>query len=201
MCPLLKWRESPRAIAQSGLMLLSCALALTLFHGLRAESKNAYGDGTNRASSAAVKPTCPALDHAKITCPMWDPAQKNGGPDVDARVRWIHRHQNPPASSQGCDELNYLFRAHHEYIGFGADVYLVMVSTLYMALYSDRIFLVDNNVPFRYADCEPQTWQCYFLPLSRCTIADVEASVEAGRRSYGSDYLNAYYPGQQGASS
>jgi hypothetical protein len=61
-------------------------------------------------------------------------------------------------------------------------------------LYSDRIFLLNDNVPFRYANCSSdsasssmlQTWECYFMPLSRCTLRDAERI-----GLYGEDYLNA----------
>ena len=172
------------------LVMLTCALVLHLINQSVQEQRGMEtGMAAGVLQATIANRACAALQHAKITCPAWDPAQEDGGVDVDLRVRWIHRHQNP--SSKSCDEVNYLFRSHNDYIGFGADVYLMMVSTLYMALYSDRVFLVDGNVPFRYADCEPQSWQCYFLPLSRCTIADVEASVKNGRRAYGGDFLNA----------
>jgi hypothetical protein len=134
---------------------------------------------------------CPALKYATITCPTWDDQQDDGGSDVDYRVRWIYDHQNPRESS--CEDVNYLFRSHLDYIGFGGDIYLVLASALYLALYSDRIFLLNNNVAFRYANCSSgpdtttiQTWECYFMPLSRCTIQDAE---QIGQ--YGEDYLNA----------
>ena len=175
-----------------GVVLMASMVAVMVLHAWW-EARVLRGDDAALASGghsylSALLPTCPALAHAKITCPTWDPAQEDGGPDADLRVRWIARHQN--ARGRGCDEVNYLFRSHHDFIGFGAGVYLNLVSSLYMALYSDRVFLLDDATPFRYADCEPQTWECYFLPLSRCTTADVEASIESGRRSYGGDFLN-----------
>jgi hypothetical protein len=133
---------------------------------------------------------CPALRYATITCPTWDDQQDDGGSDVDYRVRWIYNHQNPKYS---CEDVNYLFRSHLNYIGFGGDIYLVLASALYLALYSDRIFLLNDNVPFRYANCSSapgstmlQTWECYFMPLSRCTIRDAERIGQ-----FGEDYLNA----------
>jgi hypothetical protein len=141
-----------------------------------------YGRHTNQ---------CPALQYATITCPTWDVHQDDGGVDVDYRVRWIYNNQNPRGRS--CEDVNYLFRSHLDYIGFGGDIYLVLASALYLAMYSDRIFLLNDNVPFRYANCSSdpasstmlQTWECYFLPLSRCSIRDAE---RIGR--YGEDYLN-----------
>jgi hypothetical protein len=110
-----------------------------------------------------------------MTCPVWDPKQPSGGSDLDHRIQWIHQHQNPP----DCSEANYLIRALTPRIGFGANWVLSVESTMYIALYSQRVFLLDPLVPFRYANCSTRGMECYFEPLSRCTATDAEAIVEA----------------------
>lgn len=46
-----------------------------------------------------------------------------------------------------------------------------------------RIFLLDPTVPFKFATCENKTWDCYFEPLSNCTIQDAE--MIAAKHGYG----------------
>ena len=134
---------------------------------------------------------CQALQYADLTCPTWDPDSEDGGPEVDYRVRWIDNHQNARNGNRSCQNSNYLFRPfQRDGIGFGANVYLVVQSSLYIALYSDRIFLFEPEVPFGYGGCTEQNWECYFQPLSRCKTEDAEAIVAANGGEYGEDHLN-----------
>ena len=68
---------------------------------------------------------------------------------------------------------------------------MVIVSSMYAALYSNRVFLLEPESPFRYANCTDQSWECYFQPLSRCTVNDTIEVAETLGHGYGSDLTNA----------
>lgn len=131
---------------------------------------NSATGAASRRAGAAAPAQCASARYEKMTCPSWDPAVPDGGPDVDYRLRWMYQHQHP----QNCSEENYLIRALTPRIGFGANMVLTMESSMYMAMYTNRIFLLDPDRPFRYADCQDKQWDCYFQPLSNCTIRDAE---------------------------
>jgi hypothetical protein len=124
---------------------------------------------------------CPSMRYARFNCPVWDPEEPDGGSGVDARVRWVQAHQNP----RDCGSANYLIRGLVPIIGFGANIKLTVESTMYIALYTNRIFLLDTDLPFRYANCSSRDWSCYFEPLSKCTTADADAVVKSEGYHYG----------------
>jgi hypothetical protein len=128
-----------------------------------------------------MEETCPSMRYARFNCPIWDPEEPDGGSGVDARVRWVHAHQNP----RDCGSANYLIRALNPRIGFGANIKLTVESTMYIALYTNRTFLLDPDFKFRYANCSSRDWSCYFEPLSNCTVDDAEAIVGANGGEYG----------------
>jgi len=140
-----------------------------------ANSSSNGGNSTMNAAPIVDEQACPALRYAHVNCPVWNNSHDDGGPGVDYRVRWVHKNQNPP----NCSQANYLIRGFTHWIGFGANVALTVESTMYIALYSHRIMLLDPNTPFRHSHCEEKTWECYFQPLSHCTIADAEAIVKS----------------------
>ena len=162
------------------------------------EDRDNHGGGTGRIHRTwssfyhgARLHQCQALQYAKLTCPSWDPDFEDGGEGVDYRVRWIDNHQNARNDNRSCQNSNYFFRAFHGQIGFGANVYMVVQSSLYIALYSNRIFLLEPEVPFLYGGCKDHNWECYFQPLSRCTAGDAEAIVAGTGSEYGDQHLNA----------
>jgi len=161
-------------VYQSNPLSLSSPAALHSTMVIRPQDVNTTGDSNSNTNA------CPALQYATVNCPVWDSEAKDGGTGVDYRVKWIHQKQNP----ENCSDANFLIRALVPRIGFGANVMLSVESTMYVSNYADRIFLLDPTVPFRFASCEKKTWDCYFEPLSHCTIEDAEAIVASRGGEY-----------------
>jgi len=150
-------------------------------------NNNNTSTSINSSSIAELtEATCPSLQYANVRCPVWDSNHHDGGPGVDYRVRWIHHHQNP----LNCSQANYFIRPMIDWIGFGANVMMSVESGMYISLYSDRILLLDPDSRFRYASCEKQTWDCYFEPLSNCTVGDAEAIVASRGGEYDTRLTN-----------
>jgi hypothetical protein len=50
--------------------------------------------------------------------------------------------------------------------------------------------LPEPEIPFLYSNCTEQNWECYFEPLSRCTVSDAEEILTVSGGVYGTQYLN-----------
>jgi hypothetical protein len=73
----------------------------------------------------------------------------------------------PPLNSYYLNGLNLN-------VGFGATLRGSMIGTLYSALTSNRVFLLDPPT-FHFGGCDSQSWSCYFQDLSNCTLRDAQS--------------------------
>jgi hypothetical protein len=158
---------------------------------LKRKAPFSFGTRPSSLTTNNVPKSCPSLRYARLTCPLWNPDIAGGGVGVDYRVRWIFNHQHVQDREKSCRTVNYLFREFHPRIGFGANVFMVLVSGLYVALYSNRILLPEPEITFPYSNCTEQNWECYFEPLSRCTVNDTNEILATDGGVYGSQHLNA----------
>jgi hypothetical protein len=193
---LSPWKKTLFYYGVVGLLFFSIGLTHYEQKSLGKELKRRapFSFGTRPSSWTTtnnVHKSCPSLRYARLTCPLWNPDIAGGGVGVDYRVRWISNHQNVQNQENTCRTVNYLFREFHPRIGFGANVFMVLVSGLYVALYSNRVLLPEPEIPFPYSNCTGQGWECYFEPLSRCTVNDTNEILTANGGVYGSQYLNA----------
>ena len=90
--------------------------------------------------------------------------------------RVIHRHQHP-ASCAGAHFL--LYRPCH--LGIGANIH-VMGQVLSLAMRMGRVLVLeadDAHPYFESGRCDPALshHECYFEPVSACTLADVDAAL------------------------
>jgi len=163
---------------------------------------NSVSDGGNILSLLSVKTSegcpkqsdvdlyyngsyCPSMKYAKVTCPRWDNTKPDGGDDVDYRVRWIYENQHP----KNCSSANYILRGFQER-SFGCNFDWVIVSSLVLTLRSNRVFVIDTQEPFWQAGCPTKDWDCYYEPISNCTVKDVEGVVQAEGGKYGSEWVD-----------